>query len=194
MRHLLQNWSLQNLRRPKCCVVFCVMYSVSCRRLSTTCPRRREGLRDNSLSSSFFENISSAEPLCGPRREGFESARLIQFGVSARRRFRRRIDQIRKNSVSRALALSTTIFVVSGHRRDEFEARRLTPNGGTSSTRQNREGRSYAFRCELDGLRAVQKFRPGVLPEGVVAYFVTSADRDKAGGIPVTIRHGAGKM
>lgn len=194
MRLLLQNWSLQNLRRPKRCVVFCVMYSVSCRRLSTTCPRRREGLRDNSLSSSFFENISSGDAPNGPDREGFESERFIEFSAGIRREFRRRNDQIRKNSVSRALALSTTIFVVSGHRRDELGARRLNPNGGTSSARQNREGQSYAFRCEWDGLRAVQKFYSGVLPEGVVACLVTSADRDKAGGVPVATSHGTGKM
>lgn len=69
---------------------------------------------DNSLSSYFFEFISPAEPVSEAGRERFESEHFIEFGPRGPGEFRRRQEQIRKKSVSRALALSTAIFVVSG--------------------------------------------------------------------------------
>lgn len=90
------------------------MNSVACEQLSTACPWRDWPTADNFLSSVFFEFISPAEPVSGVGRERFESEHFIEFGPCRLGELRPRREQIRKKSVSRALALSTAIFVVSG--------------------------------------------------------------------------------
>lgn len=112
------------------------MYSVPCQQLSTACPRLAGVLPSNPLSSAFFENISPAGAVFPPAREGFESERFLQFRAGMRRKFGRRHARNRKKTISHALALSTAIFVVSVHRKDEPRARRTSQNGGWDGTRQ----------------------------------------------------------
>lgn len=119
-------------RRQNCVVKVCVMNSVACRWLSTSCPCQGRLAMDNSLSSTFFGFISAAKPESGAERERFESEHFIEFGPCRLGELRRRHEQIRKKSVSRALALSTAIFVVSGHRRDGQRARRTSQKWRTT--------------------------------------------------------------
>lgn len=169
------------------------MYSVSCRRLSTACPSRLGTLRSDSLSSDFFENISSGGAVFEPAQEGFESERFIQFRAGRRLEFGRSGLRIRKKTVSRTLALSTAIFVVSGHRKDERKARRLSQKGGSDGTRcYCREGRSCAFRNEWDDLQVRQRVCSGFTPEADSVCHAASVRRD-AVGVPVKAKHGAGQ-
>lgn len=121
---------------------------------------------DNAVSSVFFEFISSKETAFPPGRERFESEHFIEFRPCTCGDFLRSDAAKRKKSVSRALALSTAFFVVSGRRRDRQQARRPSQNGGLRGTRQNRGWRSRAYRTEWDDLQPRQTFCSGVAPEG----------------------------
>jgi hypothetical protein len=148
-------------------------------------------LSGNSLSSGFFENISSAGAIFQPKHEGFESERFIQFRAGTARGFGRRHAQIRKKTISHALALSTAIFVVSVHRKDEPWARRTSQKGGRDGTRQNRGGRSRAFRYAWDNLQARQRVCSGLSLETDSACLAERLRQDGHRGVPA--RHRAGK-
>lgn len=167
------------------------MYSVFCRWLSTACPRRAGALPSNSLSSVFFENISSAEAFFQPAQEGFESERFIQFRAVTRRIFGRRDAQNRKKTISHALALSTAIFVVSVHRKDEPRARRTSQKGGRDGTRHSRGGRSCAFRYVWDDLQTRQRVCFGFSPETDSACLAERSRSSGRRGVPA--RHRAGE-